>query len=64
MSFITTNTNDKLMDTGLLDGLDNVFMAGQWVMPPGGLPIALFTGKHAAYRVSRAEKKKFKHEKD
>ena len=48
------------MDTGLIDGLKNFVIAGQWVMPPGGLPIALFTGRHAAYRITRWEKKKFK----
>lgn len=62
MSFITNHANDKLMDSGLIDGIDNLYMAGQWIMPPGGLPIALFTGKHAAYRVARREKVKFIHE--
>ncbi len=28
-------------------------------MPPGGLPIALFTGKHAIYRICNMDKKKF-----
>jgi hypothetical protein len=34
-------------------------MAGQWLMPPGGLPIALFTGKHAIYRICKMDKKEF-----
>jgi phytoene dehydrogenase-like protein len=59
-SFVTTASHEKLMDTGLIDGLKNFVIAGQWVMPPGGLPIALFTGRHAAYRITRWEKKKFK----
>lgn len=59
-SFVTTGNHEKLMDTGLIDGLNNFVLAGQWVMPPGGLPIALFTGRHAAYRITRWEKKKFK----
>ena len=59
-SFVTTGNHEKLMDTGLIPGLKNFVIAGQWVMPPGGLPIALFTGRHAAYRVTRWEKKKFK----
>jgi hypothetical protein len=28
-------------------------------MPPGGLPIALFSGKHAAIRVTKMAHKKF-----
>ena len=59
-SFVTTSSQEKLMDTGLIKGLDNFVMAGQWIMPPGGLPISLFTGRHAAYRITRWEKKKFK----
>ena len=59
-SFVTTSSQEKLMDTGLIKGLDNFIMAGQWIMPPGGLPISLFTGRHAAYRITRWEKRKFK----
>ncbi len=58
-SFVTSSNQEKLMDTGLIKGLDNFVMAGQWIMPPGGLPISLFTGRHAAYRITRWEKKKF-----
>ena len=28
-------------------GFDNVRLAGQWLQPPGGLPIAALSGKHA-----------------
>jgi len=59
-SFVTTGSHEKLMDNGLIPGLKNFVIAGQWVMPPGGLPIALFTGRHAAYRITRWEKRKFK----
>ncbi len=59
MSFITTNASGKLMTTGEIKGLDNVILTGQWLMPPGGLPIALFTGKHAAMRIAKKEGKKF-----
>ncbi|MCR5113239.1 MAG: FAD-dependent oxidoreductase [Acholeplasmatales bacterium] len=59
-SFVTSSNHEKLMDTGLVKGLDNFIIAGQWVMPPGGLPIALFTGRHEAYRITRMEHKKFK----
>ncbi len=59
-SFVTTGSHEKLMDTGLIPEIKNFVIAGQWVMPPGGLPIALFTGRHAAYRITRWEKRKFK----
>ncbi len=59
MSFITTKNVKGLMRVGLIKGLKNFVLAGQWLMPPGGLPIALFTGKHAAYRVCNMDKKKF-----
>lgn len=58
-SFITTSRSHGLMRGGKLNGLKNFVLSGQWLMPPGGLPIALFTGKHAAYRLCDMEHKKF-----
>ena len=40
-------------------GVKNLYLCGQWIMPPGGLPIALFTGKHAAWHVAKKEKARF-----
>jgi len=59
MSFLTTKKVKGLMRKGLIKGLDNFAMAGQWIMPPGGLPIALFSGKHAAYRICKMDRKHF-----
>ena len=59
MSFVTTEETKGLMRKGLIKGLNNFVMAGQWIMSPGGLPIALFSGKHAACRLCKMEKKKF-----
>ena len=59
MSFLTTNKSKGLMRKGLIKGLKNFALAGQWIMPPGGLPIALFTGKFAAIRITKMDKKKF-----
>lgn len=59
MSWITTAKAKGLMDSGKIKGLKNVIITGQWTMSPGGLPIALFTGKHAAYRITTLEKRKF-----
>jgi hypothetical protein len=47
------------MRPGLIKGLKNFVIAGQWIMPPGGLPIALFSGKHAAYRITKMAGKRF-----
>ena len=59
MSFITTKNAKGLMRKGLVKGVDNLVLAGQWLMSPGGLPIALFSGKHAIYRICQMEKRAF-----
>ncbi len=59
MAFISTNHPKKLMRPGLIKGLKNFVIAGQWIMDPGGLPIALFSGKHAAIRICKMNKQKF-----
>lgn len=60
MSFISTKHSKGLMRKGIVKGLNNFALCGQWIMPPGGLPIAIFTGKNAAYRVTKHFKKKWK----
>ena len=59
MSFLTTKKAKGLMRKGLIKKLKNFALAGQWIMPPGGLPIALFSGKFAVARICKIEKKKF-----
>ena len=39
---------------GTAKGLDGLYLAGQWVTSPGGLPIAVTSGKFAIQRISRA----------
>ncbi len=58
-SFVTTKTAGALMHKGYLKGIKNFYFSGQWIMPPGGLPIAVFSGKNAAVRVCKADHKKF-----
>ncbi|MBE6127532.1 MAG: NAD(P)/FAD-dependent oxidoreductase [Erysipelotrichaceae bacterium] len=53
MSFLSTKKNPHLMVKGTLRTIDNTFLTGQWLMLPGGMPIALFTAKNAAYRLSK-----------
>ena len=38
-----------------VDGIDNVFLATQWLTVPGGLPLAAQCGKRAAKAIDRAE---------
>ncbi len=42
-----------------LPGLTNFYMIGQWVMPGGGLPSGLMTGKEIIKRICRADGKAF-----
>jgi len=54
---------DKIFSTTVkrtLPGLDNFFMAGQWVVPGGGVIPTLVSGKHAAMLMCRRDGKVFK----
>ncbi len=42
-----------------LPGLDGFFMAGQWVMPGGGVPASLYTGRHAVQLLCHEDGKPF-----
>lgn len=53
---------DKVFTTSVkrtLPGLDNFFMAGQWVVPGGGVVPTLVSGKHAAMLLCRRDGKQF-----
>ncbi len=43
-----------------LPGLDNFYMAGQWVEPGGGLPAAAMSGRNVIQIICKKEKRKFK----
>ena len=51
MGFVTTVGNKQMRFKGIVKGVDNFYIAGQWVMSPGGLPIALVSGKFAVQRM-------------
>ncbi|MGN0235643.1 MAG: phytoene desaturase family protein [Paludibacteraceae bacterium] len=51
MSFALTPYNEKVVHDGRLRGLGNVYLAGQWLQAPGGLPNAAVTGKFAIQRL-------------
>ena len=61
MTFIMTKkTKIPLNIPGVIKGIKNVFLAGQWLMLPGGLPVALTSGKFAIQRILKAEGKSLK----
>ena len=55
MSFITTKGTKQLRAKGELKNLKNFYLAGQWIMCPGGLPIAAVSGKFAIQRILKRE---------
>jgi phytoene dehydrogenase-like protein len=42
-----------------LPGLENFFMAGQWVQPPGGLPMAAISGRYVTQIICKADERPF-----
>jgi phytoene dehydrogenase-like protein len=56
MTYGTTPYSKQMIQDGRIKGIDNLFMAGQWLMPPGGLTIAMLTGKWAIQRLCKKEK--------
>ncbi|MBM3701034.1 MAG: hypothetical protein FJW68_09020 [Actinobacteria bacterium] len=41
--------------TGILPGLDNFYLTGQWTMPPGGLPTAIMSANWTMQRICAKE---------
>jgi phytoene dehydrogenase-like protein len=42
-----------------LPGLDNFYMAGQWVFPGGGMPTVVMLSRHTVQIICKKDKKKF-----
>ncbi|MBH1940945.1 NAD(P)/FAD-dependent oxidoreductase [Mobilitalea sibirica] len=59
MSFLPTIKGKMMAHTGRIKGLDNLYLSGQWLQPPGGLPVAVMTGKDTIMRICKKEKKEF-----
>ncbi len=55
MAFTTKPSVKKLKCNGRIKGLKNFYIAGQWIMSPGGLPVALVSGKYAIQRILKKE---------
>jgi phytoene dehydrogenase-like protein len=55
MSFILTPFAKKKTHKGRLRKIKNVYLAGQWLQPPGGLPNAGATGRFVIQRICKQE---------
>lgn len=51
MPFVTKPRVPRVFHNGHIRGLKNLYLAGQWLQPPGGLINAAITGKFAIQRV-------------
>lgn len=60
MAFWPTTKGKQLISTGKIKGIKNMVLTGQWVQPPGGLPVSLLTGKDTIMRQCKKDKKGFK----
>lgn len=56
MSFIMKKDVKPFSVKGTVKGLKNVFIASQWIMAPGGLPVVAAAGKFAVQRIMKIEK--------
>ena len=59
MGFWPTLSGKSLAHKGKIKGLKNLMLSGQWLQPPGGLPVALITGKDTIMRLCKKEKNNF-----
>lgn len=59
MGFIPTTSGKEMIHTGRIKNLDNLHFSGQWVQPPGGLPVAVVTGMETIWRLCKQDKKQF-----
>ena len=55
MSFVSTPAVKPLRLKGQLKGIDNLYLAGQWTNAPGGLPVAVASGKFAVQRLLKKQ---------
>lgn len=56
MSFITKKGVKSFRVKGIVKGVKNLYIASQWIMAPGGLPVAVTAGKFAIWRIAKKEK--------
>lgn len=59
MAFFPSVQGKMMEHNGRIKGLNNFVLSGQWLQPPGGLPIALTTGRNSIMRLCRQLRKPF-----
>jgi phytoene dehydrogenase-like protein len=60
MSWLPTTSNFAKSLNKTLPGLDTFYMAGQWLIPGGGLPNALKTGRDVVQMICKKNRTKFR----
>lgn len=58
--FVHTPKGKAINKKGVIKGLKNFHLAGQWLLTSGGLPPAVITARFTAQRICKADKIKFK----
>ena len=56
MSFITKKGIKSFRVKGTVKGVKNLYIASQWIMAPGGLPVAVTSGKFSIYWIAKKDK--------
>lgn len=56
MSFLFNKRKGVIMSNGKLKGLKNFLLSGQYVQTPGGMPLALASGKYSATYIKKMAK--------
>ena len=59
MAFLPTTTGKPMAHNGRIKGLRNLHLSGQWLQPPGGLPVAAVTGKDTIQRICKDQRRPF-----
>jgi phytoene dehydrogenase-like protein len=55
MGFIQGGDAKQTFHKGTINGIENLYLAGQGVLPNGGLPMAVIAGKFAVQRICKKE---------
>lgn len=56
MSFTTKKGVKSFRTKGTIKGIKNFYIASQWLMAPGGLPVAVTSGKFAIWWIAKRDK--------
>jgi phytoene dehydrogenase-like protein len=57
--WLPSTENFGLSMSKTLPGLNGFYMAGQWVQPPGGLPMAAISGRYVTQIICKADRRTF-----